>query len=61
MLAIEIDGSVHLEPLTWWDDMVRHNELAITKLVTLRFGSMAIRLAPDVVVDQLRRIRQAHE
>lgn len=61
MLAVEIDGSVHLEPLTWWDDMVRQNELTISRHLTLRFGSMAIRLAPDLVVDQLRRIRQAHE
>jgi hypothetical protein len=61
VLAVEIDGSVHLEPLTWWDDMVRQNELTISRCVTLRFGSMAIRLAPELVVDQLRRIRQAHE
>ncbi len=33
----------------------------ISRCVTLRFGSMAIRLAPELVVDQLRRIRQAHE
>jgi len=52
---------VHLEALTWWDDMVRQNELMISRCVTLRFGSMAIRLAPELVVDQLRRIRQAHE
>src|SRR5205807_1733388 len=21
VLAVEVDGAVHLEPLTWWDDM----------------------------------------
>jgi hypothetical protein len=60
VLAVEIDGAVHLEPLTWWDDMDRHNELIIAGHPTMRFPSMAIRLTPDVVVDRLRRIRQAH-
>ncbi len=61
VLAVEVDGSAHLEPLTWWDDMVRQNVHTINGLLTLRVGSMAIRLAPDLVVDQLRRVRQAHE
>lgn len=60
VLAVEIDGAVHLEPLTWWYDMGRHNELTIAGSPTLRFPSMAIRLTPDVVIDRLRRIRQAH-
>ena len=60
VLAVEVDGAVHLEPLTWWDDMNRHNELTIAGSPTMRFPSMAIRLAPDVVVDRLRRVRQAH-
>jgi len=61
VLAVEIDGAVHLEPLTWWNDMDRHNELTIAGSATLRFPSMAIRLAPDLVVDRLRRARQAHQ
>ena len=60
VLAVEIDGAVHLEPLTWWDDMDRHNELTIAGHPTMRFPSMAVRLSPDVVVDRLRRVRQAH-
>ena len=50
----------HLEPLTWWDDMNRQNELIIAGEPTLRFPSIMIRLVPDSVVDCLRRIRQAH-
>jgi hypothetical protein len=60
VLAVEVDGAVHLEPLTWWDDMDRQNELTIAGEVTLRFSSMMIRLAPEAVVESLRRIRAAH-
>jgi hypothetical protein len=60
VLAVEVDGAVHLEPLTWWDDMDRHNELIIAGTPTMRFPSTLIRLTPDVVVDRLRRVRQAH-
>jgi hypothetical protein len=61
LLAVEIDASVHLEPLTWWDDMNRQRELTMAGQVTLGFGSMLVRLSPDLVIDRLRRIREAHQ
>jgi hypothetical protein len=59
-LAVEVDGSVHLQPSNWWDDLSRQNEITIGGRIVLRFPSVAIRSHPDAVVDQLRRIRLAH-
>jgi len=60
ILAIEIDGAVHLQPTSWWNDMARQNELTIGGQPVLRFPTPVIRLEPDTVVDQLRRIKAAH-
>lgn len=59
-LAVEIDGAVHLTPETWWDDQDRQNELLIGGLPTLRYASLTLRLCPELVVSQLRRIRLRH-
>jgi hypothetical protein len=59
-LAIEVDGSVHREPITWWDDMSRQNEVMIGGQPMLRFPSFMIRMEPNRVVSDLRRIRLAH-
>ncbi|WP_375480850.1 DUF559 domain-containing protein [uncultured Jatrophihabitans sp.] len=61
LLAVEIDGSVHLLPEMAWDDDLRQNEVVIGGTTVLRFGSMTVRLDKERVVDQLRRIRLAHE
>jgi hypothetical protein len=60
VLAIEIDGAVHQQPTSWWDDLSRQNELMTGGQPVLRFPSWMIRLEPDGVVDHLRRIRDAH-
>ncbi len=60
VLAVEIDGAVHLKPLEWWGDMSRQNELVIRGQPVLRFDSITLRLRPNQVVDQLRRMRFAH-
>jgi hypothetical protein len=60
VLAIEIDGAVHQQPTSWWDDLSRQNELMIGGQPVLHFPSWMIRLEPDGVVDHLRRIRDAH-
>lgn len=60
VLAVEVDGSVHLQPLVWWDDMSRQNELVIGGRSVLRYPSLTIRLEPQAVIDQLRRINAAH-
>lgn len=61
LLVVEIDGAVHLRPQTWWDDMARQNELVIGGSPVLRFSSTDIRLEPQRVVDQLRRVHHAHQ
>lgn len=51
----EIDGAIHLRPLSYWDDMERHNDLVIvTGRPILRFATVAIRLLPAVVEAQLQ-------
>jgi hypothetical protein len=52
--TVEVDGAVHLRPLTWWDDMYRQNAIVIASKPVLRFASVGIRLQPDRVVAQLR-------
>jgi hypothetical protein len=59
-LIVEIDGAVHLQPASWWDDQWRQNELVIGRQAVLRFPSLVLRLEPRRVVDQLRRIHLAH-
>jgi hypothetical protein len=60
VLAVEIDGAVHLQPMSWWDDTKRQNELVIGGQPVLRYPSLTVRLHKPEVVDQLRRIRIAH-
>lgn len=60
VLAVEIDGAVHLKPESWWADTERQNEVVIGGSPMLRFPSLTLRLEPTRVVDQLRRIRLAH-
>lgn len=59
-LVVEVDGAVHLQPESWWSDTERQNELVIGRRPVLRFPSLTIRLNPETVVDQLRRMRLAH-
>jgi hypothetical protein len=54
-VAFEVDGGVHLLPISYWADMRRQNELFIAKTSLLRFSSYAMRFQSDIVVDQLRR------
>jgi len=60
-LIVEVDGAVHLKPVQWWDDLSRQNELVIGGRPVLRFDSVTIRIDPPAVVDQLARMRRAHE
>jgi hypothetical protein len=56
--AAEVDGAVHLRPLSWWNDSWRMNEIVIAGKPTLRFPSVGIYLHRDVVIDQLQRAQQ---
>jgi hypothetical protein len=52
---VEVDGALHLLVSSYWDDMHRANELLIGGDPVLRFPSIALRLEPARVADQLRR------
>jgi len=52
--TVEVDGAVHLQPQSWWQDMQRQNDLVIRGRPILRFPSVAIRLQRDQVAEQLR-------
>jgi hypothetical protein len=56
VVAAEIDGALHLAPRRWYDDALRQNEVVIGGTVVLRFPSVVVRNAPDLVADQLRRL-----
>jgi hypothetical protein len=57
--SVEIDGAVHLLPLTYWDDMARQNDLLlVTGTPILRFSSVALRVDPAAVVAQLAAARR---
>jgi hypothetical protein len=54
-LAIEIDGAAHLIVGSYWQDMARANEIALSGQSLLRFPTVALYLDEATVVDQLRR------
>lgn len=58
-VVAEIDGALHLIVGRWWDDQLRHNELAIIGDVALRFPTVVVRGEEHLVVDQLRRALDA--
>ncbi|WP_375487931.1 hypothetical protein [uncultured Jatrophihabitans sp.] len=58
--VVEIDGAVHLQPSSFWDDLDRQNEIVLDGTPVLRFASLSVRLNEQRVVDQLRRMRTAH-
>lgn len=57
--AVEIDGALHLLPRTYWDDMARSNEITIAGTPVLRFPTLALRLEPDAVMAQVRRMYES--
>jgi hypothetical protein len=59
-LAVEVDGSAHMQIDSWIDDSDRQNEVVIGGQPVLRFPSITVRLNEQRVIDQLRRMRLAH-
>ena len=55
-VAAEVDGAVHLAVRQWVDDQLRQNEVVLAGTVVLRFPSVVVRDAPDLVAAQLRRV-----
>jgi very-short-patch-repair endonuclease len=58
MVVVEVDGALHLTVHRWWDDQLRQNELSLADALVLRFPSVIVRTAPDLVAAQLRRALQ---
>jgi hypothetical protein len=55
LVVVEVDGALHLNSRTWWDDQLRQNDIALGGALVLRFPSAVIRDQPDLVAQQLRR------
>jgi hypothetical protein len=52
--SVEVDGAIHLLPLTYWHDMSRQNDIVIgSGRPILRFSAMAIRTDRAAVGRQL--------
>jgi hypothetical protein len=55
VLAVEVDGALHLSPRRWYDDQLRQNEVVLGGSVVLRYPSVIVRTEEATVVAQLRR------
>ena len=53
-LVVEIDGTGHLDALTYWDDMDRGNSLQLRRYRVFRFPAWVVRYQPDYVASQIR-------
>jgi hypothetical protein len=54
-VLVEVDGALHLVATTYWQDMLRLNEILIRGVPVLRFPSVALHLDEATVGNQLRR------
>jgi hypothetical protein len=56
VVHLEVDGSIHLEPDHWWDDMDRQSDLTIAEdALVLRVASLALRAEPFEVAQRIAR------
>jgi phage-related tail fiber protein len=55
IVAVEVDGALHLSARQWVDDQVRQNEVVLGGTIVLRFPSVLVREEPGLVIAQLRR------
>jgi hypothetical protein len=55
VVAVEVDGALHLTARQWVDDQLRQNEVVLGGTLVLRFPSVVVREEPWLVVTQLRR------
>ncbi|MDT4915660.1 MAG: hypothetical protein QOH89_360 [Pseudonocardiales bacterium] len=56
VIAVEVDGALHLSAQRWYDDQLRQNEAVLGGTMVLRFPSVVVRDSPALVAAQLRRI-----
>jgi hypothetical protein len=59
IVAVEVDGALHLNVRTWRNDQLRQNELVLDGMVLLRYPSDVVRYEEQLVVAQLRRALSA--
>lgn len=52
-LVVEIDGSLHLLAATYWEDMLRQNEIGLDGNLVLRYPSFVIRERPRLFSGQV--------
>lgn len=55
VVAVEVDGALHLTPQRWVGDQLRQNEVVLGGTVVLRYPSIVVRGEPHVVAEQLAR------
>jgi hypothetical protein len=53
LVAVEVDGAIHLAPTQWWDDQLRQNGLALAGALVLRYPSVVVRTEPELIARQL--------
>jgi hypothetical protein len=59
-VVVEIDGAQHMEPLQYWDDMNRSNDLQLKGYELLRFPAWLVRYDPGFVATKiLEALRKA--
>ena len=56
LVAVEVDGALHLSPQRWYADQLRQNELTLSGARVLRYPSVVVRTEPDLVAAQLRHV-----
>ena len=56
VVVLEVDGSFHAEVVAWWSDMKRERAVVIQGDTVLRCSSIELRLEPEDVMADLRRV-----
>jgi hypothetical protein len=55
LVALEVDGSFHLQVGNWWRDMKRERAVVLSRTTVLRCASIELRLDPWEVMSDLRK------
>lgn len=56
LVAVEVDGALHLSPRRWYADQLRQNELTLSGARVLRYPSVVVRTEPELVAAQLSHV-----
>lgn len=55
IVAVEVDGALHMRQRTWIDDQLRLNQIVLGGTTVLRYASVVVRHQPELVAAQLAR------